>query len=246
MDFCNECGNTTEPEWVFCRSCGNSLESSEIESVAAQPIATSNSPKVELISRGWDVVDVEVAADESSSTLPTDPLQTNEIVMPLDPDAVEISVDEVTVVARPEEAAPPEAAESDSAPDASSDRWDHLRPHGQIPGVSDPSKVPAKASQIAVLTTAFGALVSAVLYLFLNIQLDDYAAGEISEGAVRDVRAVAEASLLVLAGLAIVAGGMALGALAARPDVLIEERRAGGLGQGDLYLPLGKIVHRYE
>jgi hypothetical protein len=213
MDFCNECGSKTDPEWVFCRSCGNALDSPQIEAVAAQPIATTNSPKVELISRGWDVVDIEATGEESGPNLPTDPTETDEIVMPLDPDTVEVSVDAVTVVARPEEAREPDVDQeqaSEVAGDAvdtgatAGDRWDHLRPHGQIPGVSDPSRIPARISQIAVLMTAFAALVSAALYLFLNIQLDRFASGNISGGSVRDIRMVAEASLLVLAGLAII------------------------------------------
>ena len=212
MDFCNECGSKTDPEWVFCRACGSSLDASDVEAVAAQPIATGNSPKVELISRGWDVVDIEPAGEEAAPPLPIDPMETDEVVLPLDPDAVEISVDDVTVVARPAETEEPEADEeatSDPVGDTAvardaSDRWDHLRPHGVIPGISDPSRVPAKVSQMAVLSTALAALVSAVLYLFLNIQLDRFAAGNVSGGAVRDVRTVAEGSLLVVAGLGIV------------------------------------------
>ena len=227
MDFCNECGKTTEPEWIFCRSCGNPLDSPEVEAVAVQPIASTNTPKVELISRGWDVVDVDATETDSGAReadlgpeLPTDLLESNEVAQPLDTDAVEISVDEVTIVARPEEAVPADGdegeerdedevaerdeVEAEAAIDPSSDRWDHLRPHGQIPGVSDPSRLPAKTSQVAVLITAFSALVSAVLYLFLNTQLDRFADGDISAGAVRDIRAVAEASVLVMAGLAII------------------------------------------
>lgn len=239
MDFCNKCGSKTGPDWVFCRSCGNPLDSPEIEAVTVQPIASANTPKVELISRGWDIVDVEETEAESGSELPTDPLGSDEIVTPVDPDAVEISVDEVTVVARAKELAPADEGAGDvegepaievepavegagevepavegepaiepamgvePAVEPPSDRWDHLRPHGKIPGINDPSRLPAKISQIAVLITAFSALVSAVLYLLLNIQLERFAAGDTSEEAVRDVRAVAEAGLLVLAGLAI-------------------------------------------
>jgi hypothetical protein len=208
MDFCNECGSKTEPEWVFCRSCGNPLEAPEIEAVAAQPIVTNNSPTVELISRGWDVVDIEATALEPDPVLPPDPIESNEVAVPLDPDAVEVSVDEVTVVARPEATEADETVEKEDAADAPSDRWDHLRPHGHIPGVSDPSRVPAKVSQIAVLVAGFAALASAGLHLVLNIQLDRFTAGDVSAGAIADLRTVAEASTLVLAALSILSLAM--------------------------------------
>lgn len=215
MDFCNECGSRTESEWVFCRSCGNPLEAPEIEAVAAQPIVSNDSPTVELISRGWDVVDIEATALESDPVLPPDPMETNEVAIPLDLDAVEVSVDEVTVVARPEvvdvddgEESVDSDIETEDALDASSDGWDHLRPHGHIPGVSDPSRVAAKVSQIAVLAAGFAALASAGVYVFFNIQLDRFATGDVSAGSIIDLRTVAEASILVLAALGILSLAM--------------------------------------
>jgi hypothetical protein len=201
MDFCNECGSKTDPDWVFCRSCGNPLDSPEIEAVAAQPTSSGNSPKVELISRGWDVVDIDATEEDWNSGFPVDLLETDEVVTPLDPDAVEISVDDVTVVARSEEAVPGDEDENDAAIESLGDRWDHLRPHANIPSVTEPSRLPARISQIMVLVAALSALVAAALYFVLNIRLEQFAAGNISEVAVGDARTVAEASLLVMAAL---------------------------------------------
>ncbi|MDJ0925110.1 MAG: hypothetical protein QNJ77_11165 [Acidimicrobiia bacterium] len=211
MDFCNECGSKTDPDWVFCRACGSSLGTDG--DAAAGPVLEAAGPKVELISRGWDVVEVETV------DLPADPLTDEEVVEPVAPGAIEVSVDDVTVIEAPDTTEtdepsadePPTTAEeltesAETVPQADRaealDRWDHLRPHGQMPELREPTRTPAQAAQIAVLVAALAALVSAVLYLALNIQLDQYATGSTSERAVNDVQRVAEASLLVLAGFA--------------------------------------------
>ena len=59
MDFCSNCGSSTDPDWVFCRSCGAGLDGPGDDPEAARPMTQATKPKVELISRGWDVVDVE-------------------------------------------------------------------------------------------------------------------------------------------------------------------------------------------
>ncbi len=229
MDFCNKCGSETDPDWVFCRSCGNSFDDREAAATSSpQSTPVPTVPKVELISRGWDVVDVDPvdvdpvgvdpvgvdavdieavdiqAVDIDTATAPADPLEDDDLATPLVPGTVEISVDDVTVVEHPledTEEEPPAAA----APTVPTDRWDHLRPHGQIPGVREPSRTAARVGQIFALIAAVAALVSSVLYLVLNIQLERYADGTVSEQAVSDIRNTAEASLLVLAGLAAVA-----------------------------------------
>ncbi len=192
MDFCNECGSTTDPDWVFCRACGNSLDNAEVANTVQSAVG-GDTPKVELISRGWDVVDVDAVE------VPADPLQDDTVATPLPPGAIEVTIDDVTVVEAP--AAEEEPAEDDRTTDS----WDHLRPHGQIPGIDEPTRIPARVGQIMLLLAALGALVSTVLYFFLNIQLDAFAKGEVTDRAVADVRSVAEASLIVLGGLAALA-----------------------------------------
>ena len=103
MDFCNKCGSKTDPDWVFCRSCGNSLDDggpAAGESAQSTPIPTV--PKVELISRGWDVVDVETveikAIDVTTADVPGDPLTDDDVVPAMAPGSVEISLDDVTIV----------------------------------------------------------------------------------------------------------------------------------------------------
>lgn len=215
MDFCNKCGSETDPDWVFCRSCGNSFDDRETAATSSpQSTPAPTVPKVELISRGWDVVDVDTvdieavdiqAVDIDTATAPADPLEDDDLAAPLVPGTVEISVDDVTVVERPLEEDTEEEPPTATAPTVPPDRWDHLRPHGQIPGVSEPSRTAARVGQIFALIAAVAALVSSVLYLVLNVQLERYADGTVSEQAISDIRTTAEASLLVLAGLAAVA-----------------------------------------
>lgn len=204
MDFCNDCGQTTDPDWVFCRACGSALDAPEIEAAAAVT-AVSGPPTVELISRGWDVVDVD-ALDQ----LPADPLEEDIDVSPLAPGAIEISVDEVTLVAQGEEATETETDEAAQPEPAAqpADRWDHLRPHGQIPGVTESTTLPARTSRVVVLFVALGALIAAGLRFFLNTRLDAFGEGRISARALNDVELVADVALIVLAAIAVIAGGV--------------------------------------
>ncbi len=207
MDFCNDCGSKTDPEWVFCRSCGSTLERSATETAEQAVVAGPDAPKVELISRGWDVVEVDTV------DLPGDPLADDEVQVPLPPGAVEVTVDEVTVVATP--AAEPDEAEAEpdegafepepEEPALETDSWDHLRPHGSIPGVTEPTTAPARIGQVGVLLVALGAVAAAALHFYLNTRLDGFRQGRISAGAVDNARLAADISLLVVAGLAVVA-----------------------------------------
>ena len=148
MDFCNKCGSKTDLDWVFCRSCGNSLDDGDTaagESINSTPTPTV--PKVELISRGWDIVDVETI-DIATADAPVDALEDDDVVIGLPPGTVEISVDDVTIVEHSAETAEQAEAEAPvprverEAPDA----WDHLRPHGQTPAVKEPSRAPRWSS----------------------------------------------------------------------------------------------------
>jgi hypothetical protein len=204
MDFCSDCGQTTDPDWVFCRSCGSTLDAPDSSTAAVT--TPTGPPRVELISRGWDVVDVEPVEE-----LPADPMH-EDIVPDLAPGAIEVAVDSLTVVAHPE--APP--ADTDSEPDGietvpealDTDRWDHLRPHGQIPGVTETTTLPARTSRVAVLVVALGALIAAGIRFFLNTRLEAFGEGSISARALNDVETVADVALLVVAGMAVIAGGI--------------------------------------
>lgn len=220
MDFCNKCGSQTDTDWVFCRSCGNSLDSRDIEAATApQAIPNQTAPKVELISRGWDIVDVDTV------DLPADPLQENDVVAPLAPGTIEISIDDVTVIERSTEEevevdgaaaattetiTPEEQPVSDTpvevpSPVDPADAWDHLRPHGQMPDVAEPARIPAQVSQILVLVAALAALVSSVIFLFANIELDRFASGKTSAGTATNIQSLAEMSLVALAVLGVIA-----------------------------------------
>lgn len=204
MDFCNDCGQTTDPDWVFCRSCGSTLDAPE--SSAAAVATPSGPPRVELISRGWDVVDVEPVEE-----LPADPLH-EDIVPDLAPGTIEVAVDNLTVVGHPD-AIP---ADTDDEPDGNdavpealdTDRWDHLRPHGEIPGVTEATTLPARTSRVAILIVALGALIAAGIRFFLNTRLEAFGEGSISARALNDVETAADVALLVVAGLALIAGGI--------------------------------------
>lgn len=197
MDFCFNCGAKIDPDWVFCRSCGSGLDAPEPEPAAPPIVTTPAAPKVELISRGWDVVDVEPVVH------PTDPLESNVTDVPLPPGAIEISVDSVTVVETPADA--PVTPADDPA--LLTDRWDHLRPHAYIPGAAAPAKIPARASQVSVLLVAVASLVAATLRFYLNTRLDAFGDGTVSAQALSNAKTIADVSLLVVPGLIVVALG---------------------------------------
>lgn len=86
-----------------------------------------------------------------------------------------------------------------------SDRWDHLRPHGDIPPLRKPSRTAARIGQLAVLVFALGALVASIVRLYLNTRLDGYADGRVSSRLVADVELAADIALFVAGGLAVLA-----------------------------------------
>ena len=198
MDSCFSCGSKTEPDWVFCRSCGNGLDETE-GLVAAVPDSTaSGSPKVELISRGWeDVVDIETVG------LPTEPLDADDITFPVPAGGIEVTVDNITVVEEPAEAVPVAAP-------AAADPWDHLRPHGEIPPIQNRPGASARTSQTALAVVAVSALVAAGLRFYLNTRIDAFGKGLATAQELDDITLVADVALLVMAALAIIAVGMLL------------------------------------
>ena len=192
MDFCFSCGSKTDPDWVFCRSCGNGLDETEelVETIADS--TASGSPKVELISRGWEeVVDIETVE------LPTELLETDEIAFPVPAGGIEVTVDSITVVEEPAPATEPVAA----------DPWDHLRPHGEMPRIQDRPSATARTAQVALATVAFSGLVAAGLRFYLNTRIDAFGKGEATAQEVDDITLVADVGLLIMAALAIIAVG---------------------------------------
>lgn len=202
MDFCFNCATKIDPDWAFCKSCGSGFDAPESEPATPTIVTTPAAPKVELISRGWDVVDVEAI------THPTDPLEDDVIDVPLPPGAIEISVDDVTVVETLEDP-PVESADQTSSDDPApvTDRWDHLRPHAYIPGATAPATALARAGQVSMLMVAVAGLVATALRFYLNTRLDAFGDGTISQRALGDTRTVADASLLVMLGLVVIALG---------------------------------------
>ncbi len=193
MDFCFNCGGKTDPDWVFCRACGSALEDDTTDLVIPGPVA--GAPKVELISRGWDdqvVETVEVGPD---------PLVDDDVGKgPLPPGAVEIQVDDITVVDAPDEP-------SESEPRRMVDPWDHLRPRGEMPPLQRDVTLPGRIGQSLVLLAALGALSAAAIHFYLNTRLNAFSEGRVTASAIDDLATVADMSLLVLAGLVVIAAG---------------------------------------
>ena len=197
MDFCSNCGDKTDPDWVFCRSCGGVLEDDPADGLVAPIPRSPGAPKVELISRGWDVIDVE--------TLETtgDPFDGEDtIAVSLPPQSVEVTVDDVTVVERAE--APLVDAAEPPQPQ-SNDSWAHLRPGGEVPPLLHQVSIHARGGQFAVLLSAIAALVSAGLHFYHNTRLDAFGNGRITAETLRRVEQVAQTSRYVVAGTVLVA-----------------------------------------
>lgn len=205
MDFCSNCGGTTDPDWVFCRTCGSGLDLPEAPPIAPPAATDSASPKVELISRGWDALDV----DQENG--PLDPLDSDVIDLPLPPGAVEVAVGDIAIVETtpaphplPHDAVTNDITEA-VPPIDETDGWDHLRPHGEVPPLLRRSKAPARFAQMTTLLFSLSAVVAAMVHFYLNTQLDSFASGQVSATAIGDLNTVAEVSLLVTAGLAVIA-----------------------------------------
>lgn len=197
MDFCSNCGDKTDPDWVFCRSCGGVLEDDAADGLVVPIPRSSGAPKVELISRGWDVIDVE--------TLETtvDPFDGEDTIDdPLPPQSVEVTVDDVTVVETVE--IPLVDAEQQPQP-TSIDSWAHLRPGGDVPPLLHQVSIHARGGQFALLLAALAALVSAGLHFYHNTRLDAFADGRITAETLRSVEQVTQTSRYVVAGSVVIA-----------------------------------------
>lgn len=238
MDFCSNCGGTTDPDWVFCRTCGSGLDLPDTAPVAPPVASETASPKVELISRGWDVVEIN---EENG---PPDTLESDVMEPPLPPGAVEVAIGDIAIVETTpvldplqDDAVTDDDTEVVPPIDAPADGWDHLRPHGEVPALLRPSKAPARFAQLTTLLFSLSAVVAAMVHFYLNTQLDGYASGEVSDTAIGDLNTVAEVSLLVTAGFAIVA-------LAMLAWWMIIRRKAVSLrpGPSGIIAPIGALA----
>jgi hypothetical protein len=224
MDFCFNCGLKTDPDWVFCRSCGSALDEGAAD--LAVPAASAGVPKVELISRGWDDQIVETIEVDD------DPLADDEISpSPVPPGGIEVTVDEITIVDAPVE--PP--TEEPATPSKTSDSWDHLRPHGELPPVRRQVTLPGRVSQALVLLAAFGALVAAAIHFYVNTRLNAFAEGRATERTIDDLQVIADISLIVAASLiAVAAAGLGWWAYRSRTDADFRPGQAGILALSTL------------
>jgi hypothetical protein len=210
MDFCSNCGEKTDPEWVFCRACGSGLDLPEIEPQPAPAATQPAAPKVELISRTWDVVEI---APEG----PADPLENDISDAPLPPGAVEIAVDGVAVVESPktdpaeiEDPLQAHTAEPPATVEEGADAWDYLRPHGEVPPLLRRSSVPARVAVLLVLLFSLSAIVASMLHFYLNTRLESFSTGRVSYLVVEDAVKMADIGLIVTAGLGVAALGSLL------------------------------------
>jgi len=190
MTICSHCGISIEPGLDACQSCGLVVARQNETSPGTVPGA-GGSPQVELISRGWDVVDLDV------QELPSDPLEEDDITgATLPPGTVEIAVDDISIITDIEDE-PPRVRET------SLDPWDHLRPKGEMPKLVRRASVPARIVQTLAVLTTLSALGAAAVHFYLNTQLEAFAEGRISEARISDIETVADISLIAVAGVVV-------------------------------------------
>jgi len=179
---CTHCDNAVASSWNYCAHCGSIGSDARVADVVPQVVATDgetshpisgNGPKVELISRGWDIVDV-------------DPIAEDPVAVPIPAGAVEIVVDDITVVAGPETQQPEPTH---------TDRWDHLRPHTQHPAGVLRSRWPTAVAQVTLGLVAVTAVVAAGFRFYLNTRVDAFSAGRLAEDALSSTEDAATLSL---------------------------------------------------
>lgn len=193
MSTCIACGAEIDPGWNACRLCGRAIEFNELtpSTASAEP---GSEPQVELISREWNVVEVD--GDEVSP----DAFEVDE-APPLAPGSIEVSVDGVAVVATDQDE--PEDGEEDTEPAIPSDPWAHLRPHGEMPPLVRRVSIAARTVQALAVTTALVTLGAGAVHFYLNTQLGALSRGEASRATISDLELAADVSLLVVAGLVV-------------------------------------------
>jgi hypothetical protein len=187
MTTCPYCRITIEPDLDTCQSCGRVVARQNAPGPGTG-LSDGDNPQVELISRGWDVVDIDVQEP------PTDPLAGDDVTRStLPPGSVEIAVDDISIVTDTED-------EPRQAP-APLDPWDHLRPKGEMPRLARRVSIPARIVETLTVVTTLAAVGAAAGHFYLNTQLEAFAEGRISEARISDIETVADISLITVAGL---------------------------------------------
>lgn len=193
MTNCSYCGATINQHQTTCNSCGRALDMPG-PAAPATGAPGSHTPQVELISRDRGVVDVD------PDHLPTDPLDEDDAAgPPLPPGSIEIAVDEISVVTGSTEQGDERETQIEAA--APTDPWDHLRPKGEMPKLARRVSVGARLVQILAVATAIAAIGAGATHFYLNTRLEASNAGLASAESISDIELVADAGLLVVAGL---------------------------------------------
>lgn len=215
MDFCSNCGDKTDPDWVFCRSCGGVLEDDAVDGLVVPIPRSSGAPKVELISRGWDVIEVDTLETVVNPIDDDGPLPE-----PLPAQSISVTVDDVTVVETVEN-----PVVDEEQPTITPDTWAHLRPGGELPPLRHHVSTHARIGQIAVLLSALTALVSAGLHFYHNTRLDALGDGRVTTETLRNVDQITQTSRYFVAASVLLA-------LAALGWWLVKKRPAADLRPG--------------
>ena len=229
MDFCFNCGHTTDPDWVFCRACGSALEDDAAD--IAVPVQNAGAPKVELISRGWDdqvIETIEIGDDQVTD---------DEVApAPVPPSGIEIKVEDITVIEAPEAAPTPD-------PLSPADPWNHLRPRGELPPLRHHVTRQGRVGQGLVLLAALAALSAAAIHFYLNTQLNAFSDGTVTARTIDDLRTIADMSLIV-AGTLLVLAAVGLGWWAYRslPGTHLRLGQGGVVAIGALAAGTGLVV----
>ncbi len=151
-------------------------------------------PQVELISRGWSVVDVD------AQELASDPLDGNDIsTASLAPGSIEIAVDNISVVTGGDEDAEAAGTQESQPATAASDPWEHLRPKGEMPRMARRVGVPARIVEITATLTAVMAVIAGAAFFFLNTRLQAVDEGRIALGSVSGLELATTIGLIIVA-----------------------------------------------
>ncbi len=192
MTTCSNCGANIDPDWTSCPACGR-VVGTAADSLGASEHSPGPGPQVELISRGWSVVDLE-----SEDTPLHDLLEEDDSSgPPLSPGSIEISVDDISFVASAETG-------PDAAVDGPTDSWAHLRPKGEMPALVRRVSIAARVVQTLAMITAVVTLGAGGVHFYLNTQLEASGRGEVALRTISDLQQVADIGLAVVAGTALV------------------------------------------
>jgi hypothetical protein len=235
MTTCPNCGATTDIDLDSCQTCGRALL---IYNPTAHPEVLppgDTAPQIELISRGWSVVDVD------ATELPPDLSDGVDVSSPpLPPDSIEIAVDDISVIARGEEDDAPQAMEQPEPASVASDPWEHLRPKGEMPRLARRVSVRARVVETLAALTAVLAVTTGAALFFLNTRLQAVNEGSISADSISGIERAGNVGLIAVAAAAILT---TLGWLIWRHNVYVTtSMRLGRTGNIALLAGLGVAI----